>query len=199
MRYFAFPVLWAILLTGCQVSEKAGRLPSNSAEQKGPKKNYSQLTLKEETNSPNIGISSYTLITNNAEAHRGDAEAIMRLKKDLPLAMQTKDASLFDRILARDFTFRAEDEFYERAGYIRNRVERPQTVSSAQYENLVLQLFGDVAVLTYRNIVKVNDAIGRVGTYHMSWADIYVKENGEWKIGAIHLIEARVDKSESAR
>jgi hypothetical protein len=41
-----------------------------------------------------------------------EAEAMMRLRAKLPLAVQTKDAALFDRILARGFTFRAEDEFW---------------------------------------------------------------------------------------
>lgn len=194
MRYSAFPVLSVILFVGCQGGERADRAQPDSAVQTEATRKYSQLTLKEEAHSRNIGISSYTLITNNDEAHRRDAEAIMRLKKDLPLAVQTKDASLFNRIFARDFTFRAEDEFYEREEYIRNRVERPQTVTSAQYENLVLQFFGEVGVLTYRNVVKVNEANGTIETYQMSWADVYVKENGAWKIGAIHLIDKRVEK-----
>jgi ketosteroid isomerase-like protein len=131
------------------------------------------------------------LITANVEADRADAEAIMRLRANLPLAVQTKDAVLFDRILARGFTFRAADEFWNREQYIRSRVEEPEQVGSARYENLVLQLFGEVAVSTYRNVVQLRDASGKAETLYMTWASVYVKEGGEWKIGAVHMIDKK--------
>jgi ketosteroid isomerase-like protein len=131
------------------------------------------------------------LITDDVEADRGEAEAIMRLRGKLPLAVQTKDAALFDRILARGFTFRAEDEFWNREQYIRKRVEEPETVGSARYENLVLQLFGEVAVSTYRNVIQLTDASGQAETLYMTWASVYVKEGGEWKVGAVHMIDKK--------
>lgn len=191
MKYFAFVLLWIILFTGCQVSEKTARQQSDSTKQPGTAKRYSQIILKVDYVIPTVGISNYTLITDDVEAHRKDAEAIMRVKKDWPLAMQTKDEALFNRILARNFTFRAEDEFYERMNYIRDRVQSPVTVETAQYENLVLQFFGEGAVLTYRNIVKGKDDRGEAETWLYTWADIFVKEDGEWKIGASHLIGGR--------
>jgi len=195
MRYFAFTLLWATLMIGCQVSEKTANQQSNLSKQTEVIKKFSQVTVKEETNNANIGISSYTLITDNAEAHRADAEAIMQVKKNYPLAMQTQDRTLFNRILARDFTFRGENEFFGREDYINNRVQAPKSDFSVQYENLVLQFFGEIAVLTYRNIAKNKDASGQPDEIeYMTWADIYVKENGEWKIGGVHLIEYRAEK-----
>src|ERR1041385_5061756 len=70
-------------------------------------KKYRQETISVDRPSSKVDISSYVLITANLEADRGDAEAIIRLRAKLPQAVQTKDAALFDRILARDFTFRA--------------------------------------------------------------------------------------------
>ena len=95
----------------------------------------------------------------------------------------SKDAALFDRFLARGFTFRAEDEFWNREQYIRKRVEEPETVGSARYENLVLQFFGDIAVSTYRNVLQGTDAGGKTETLYMTWASVYVKEDGEWRWG----------------
>jgi ketosteroid isomerase-like protein len=189
MRSSAFVMLWAIPLIGCQGGRNGGnRRPGSEGE---ANREYSQVTVNLDRPSPNIDISSYVLITDAAEADRGAAEAIMRLKGEFPLAVQTKDAALFDRIFARDFTFRAADEFWQREEYIRNRVERPETVKSARYDNLVLQFFGEVAVLTYRNAVQVKHASGNEETLYMSWADVYVKEGGEWKIGAVHLIDKK--------
>jgi len=190
MKYFAFILFWSIFLTGCEVSEKASNQQSNTTNQATAKK-YSQVNLKVDYDVPTVGINDYTLITDDVEAHRKDAEAIMRIKKDVPRAMQTKDAALFDRVLAKGFTFRASYEFFNRDDYIRDRVNSPVTVETAQYENLVLQLFGDTAMLTYRNIVKGKDNQGQPETWRYTWAEIFVKEDGEWKVGSLHEIEDR--------
>ena len=167
--------------------------PANTEKGKAAKRQYTQVTVSVDRPSPNVGISSYVLITDDLQSDRADAEAIMRVRTKLPLAVQTKDAALFDRILARGFTFRAADEFWNREQYIRNRVGEGERVGLARYENLVLQLFGEVAVSTYRNIVQLKDASGKAETLHMSWASVYVKEGGEWKIGAVHLIDKKSD------
>jgi uncharacterized lipoprotein YajG len=106
MKHFIFIALCLIPLTSCQVNEKTANQPSNLSKQTEVSKKLSQVIIKEETGNPKIVISSYTLITDNAEAHRADAEAVMRVKKNFPLAVMTKDRALFERILARNFVFR---------------------------------------------------------------------------------------------
>jgi len=107
---------------------------------------HEQLTIKVDRPSPTIDISSYILITDNSETDRPEATELMRVKADLPRAVQTKDKSLFESILARDFTFRGENEWYERDAYIRARVESRERIVTVRYENLVLQFFGPMAV-----------------------------------------------------
>ena len=154
---------------------------------------YEQIAMQSGEQAPGINLAGYTLITNDPERDRLDAADIMRVKAAWPRAMQTKDTALFESILARDFTFRAEDEWYERDAYIRNRVESHERVIAVRYENLVLQFFDQVAVLTYRNVVKHTDATGKPDTLHMSWADIFVRERGTWKIRGSQLISLRVE------
>jgi hypothetical protein len=194
MRPFICTLVEVLLLMAYQGSQKSSAGEAHAAEPSEAKKKYSQVTLKEERRSDNIGITTYTLITDDFNSSRRDAEVIMQLKWDLPLAMQTKDRNVFNRILARNFTFRGENEFYEREDYIRNRVERKEIVESADYQNLVLQFFGETAVLTYRNIVRVKNVTDNPEVWRMSWSDVFIREDGQWKIGAIHLIEARVEK-----
>lgn len=153
-----------------------------------------QLTIQVDQKLSSIDIKSYTLITSDAKRDRPDAAEIMRVKADWPRAMQTKSEALFDSILARSFTFRAEGQWHERDAYIRDRVGSVETVDLARYENLVLQIFGDVAVLTYRNIISGTDgATGLPETWHYSWADVFVREDGKWKIGGSHLISERAE------
>ena len=157
---------------------------------------HDQLTISNERRVPGVDLTTYSLITTNPEADRRAADAILEVKLSWPHAMQTKDAALFDRILARTFTFReADGRLLARDAYIRDRVQRSETVAAARYENVVLQLFGQIAVLSYRNVVSGTDAGGKPETWHMSWVDIFVREDGRWKIGASHMVSERVEKA----
>ncbi len=164
--------------------------PVRAQETEAPR--LEQATISVDQKQSSIDIKNYTLITDNAKRDRPAASEIMRVKAEWPRAMQTKDKALFESILARSFTFRAEDEWYERDAYIRDRVGSEETVETVRYENLVLQLFGEVAVLTYRNIVSgVDGATGLPEIWHYSWADVFLLEDERWKIGGSHLISER--------
>ena len=183
-------LLIAALLLGCGGRDDAGaQRPARDAAD-AAKPTLTQMTVTQERPSPNVDITSYVLVAEDPKAVRAEAEAIMRVKAAWPLAMQTKDEALFERILARGFTFRGEDQFWNRADYIRDRVNPAgATVESARYENLVLQFFGDIALLTYRNVIDITRVGGEPATLRLSWADIYVRESEEWKIGGSHLID----------
>jgi ketosteroid isomerase-like protein len=191
MRTYSLVLLSIILMIYHEsgyTNDIGERETKETTETKGKHK---QVTLNFDQQSPNVDIRSYVLITDKLDADRVEAEAIMRLRAKLPLAVQTKDAALFNSILARDFTFRAADEFWNREDYIRNRVEESETALSAHYENVVLQLFGDVAVSTYRNAIELNDNRGKAGTLQITLASVYVKADGRWKIGAVYLINKK--------
>jgi hypothetical protein len=146
---------------------------------------------------PQVRLSSYTLIADDIDARKSDAEAVMQVKIELPRAVQTKEADRFERILARNFVFRADDQFYGRAAYIRERTNNKDTVITADYENVVLQFIGEMAFLTYRNIVVLEPG-GPENTAHMTWADMLVKEDGLWKFVAVHLIDSKMEKDPKA-
>jgi hypothetical protein len=158
-----------------------------------------QVTLTTRSRYPQVRLSSYTLICDDkdVQARKADAEAVMQVKIELPRAVQTKEADRFERILARNFVFRAEGQFYGRADYIRERAKNKDTVITADYQNVVLQFIGDVALLTYRNIVVMEPG-GPENTVDMTWADILVRESGQWKFRAVHLIDSRVEAKRAA-
>ena len=109
------------------------------------------------------------------------------------MAMQTKDSALFNEAVAKNFTFRAEDEFYNRDDYIKDRIAGRWNVDTVRYQNLVLQLFGNIAMLTYRNVLNGTDDFGKPDTEYYSWGEIFIKENGKWKVASLHQIDAQID------
>lgn len=152
-----------------------------------------RMTMPPSHRVPGVALDGYTLIAADSAAYHQRAEAVMAVKLAWPLAVRTKDAALFDRILARDFTLReADGTLYDRKAYIRDRVHSPEQVVAVRYENVVLQFFGPLALLTYRNVLDHRAPTGRPDTLRLTWADIFVEENGNWRIGASHLIDERV-------
>jgi ketosteroid isomerase-like protein len=91
-------------------------------------------------------------------------------------------------VLARNFISQGEDEFFNREEYIRDRVNGKWLITDVKYENLVLEFFGDLGMLTYRNKVTEKDEFGKVNLYTWFWTDIWVKENGRWKIRVLRAI-----------
>jgi hypothetical protein len=156
---------------------------------------YEQFYIRDidSTSTPTIKIHGLTLVTKNIDDERRDAIEILKLKHSWPLAMQTKNRELFEKILSKDFTFRGEDEFYTKTDYIDNREVGTWTIDTVTYENLVLQFFDGRALLTYRNILNGTDKNGVEDTEYYCWADIYVKESDGWKILGSHNIEGRIE------
>jgi ketosteroid isomerase-like protein len=181
MRIIYIVGLSLIILFGCnQSEEKVNEVDATT---------FAQHVIKENNRSSTVGIDSFFLITNNLHADKEKAKGIMEAKRNWPLAMQNKDRNLFEDILAKGFSFRAGNEFWNRKEYIEDRVKTPIIVDTAQYENLVLQFFGNTALLTYRNIITGKDSIGVDEKWQYSWADVYTQEKGKWKIAGSHLIQ----------
>jgi len=151
------------------------------------------LSDPDSSSTPTVLIPGLTFVTDNLEIEKKDALEILKLKHRLPLAMQTKNRDLFEDILAKGFTFRAETEFFNRADYISNRVSGTWTIDTVKFENLVLQLFDKKALLTYKNTLKGTDDKGNIDIENYSWADIYVKQGDNWKVLGIHEIDSRIE------
>lgn len=149
---------------------------------------YVQVNYTIDLNAPTVSITNYTLISNNLQRDSFNAREIIKAKVLLPLAMQKHDAVLFDSVLAKNFISQGEDEFFNREEYIHDRVNGKWLITDVKYENLVLEFFGDLGVLTYRNKVTEKDESGKVTLYTWFWADVWVKENGRWKIKVLRAI-----------
>jgi hypothetical protein len=156
---------------------------------------YQQVFIKDldTISTPTIFIEGLNLITKDVEKDQVNALEILALKHKWPLAMKTKSRELFEEILSNDFVIRGEDEFLTRQDYINDRVAGIWTIDTVRYQNLVLQFFDNKALLTYRNVLNGTDDNGVPDREFYTWADMYVKENGNWKILSSNGIDARYE------
>ncbi|RYD73083.1 MAG: nuclear transport factor 2 family protein [Sphingobacteriales bacterium] len=146
--------------------------------------------------SPTVKIESYTLVSSGQVDRLKDAAAIIDLKQKWPMVMQSPNRLGFDTILSKDFTFTGDGLVLNRAGYINNRLSPSDwKITFVQYDNISLQFFDSIGLLSYKNqVTNHNVKTNEVEKEHISWADIYVKENGKWKIGASHTVDVQIEK-----
>ena len=149
---------------------------------------YVQVKYDIDVNTPTVGINNYTLITNDLGRDSSAAREIIKTKVTLPLAMQKHDSLLFESILASGFIYQGEEAFFNRAEYIHDRITAKWMISDARYENLVLEFFDGYGVLTYRNKITEKDEFGKDQLYTWFWTDIWIKENGKWKLKDLRAI-----------
>ncbi len=182
MQFFPILILLAMIY-GCNE-------PVNPVTTSG---SFQQININEENTTPTVDIRSFALITNDRTKDSMDAREILKVKRNFPLAMQRKDSLLFEQILAKSFTFRADDEFFNREDYIQNRIHGTWNIDTVRYQNLALQIMGELALLTYKNSLNGTDDAGRSNLEKYTWADLYGKEDGKWKLLSVHCIDAKIE------
>ena len=178
MKYAIILSIVALSTTSC--NQQKEHLPGPPISEKNSP--YLLVKYDIDVNTPTVGITNYTLISNDLSRDSANAREIIQAKVILPLAMQKHDAALFDRVLAKDFISQGEDEFFNREEYIRDRVSGTWMISDVQYENLVLAFYDGYGILTYTNKVKEKDEFGKEQLFTWIWTDVWVKENGQWKL-----------------
>jgi len=182
-----------VVACSCREVQKTGKnADKNSAN------NYSVLVISEDSSTPSVDISKYTLVSHQQKDRRNDAREILQVKRKWPLAMQSLNPLAFDSILSKNFIFKGGDQIFTRADYIKNRTTPAEwIITFVKYDNVTLQFFGDTGILSYVNqITNKNTITGAIEYEHISWVDIYVIEDGKWKIGAAHSIDYRLELSE---
>ncbi len=145
-----------------------------------------------------IKIDNYTLINSKEGKRQKDAADIIELKRKWPQVMQSPNRVGFDTILSKNFTFFGEGRLLNREEYIQDRLTTSDwKITFVKYDNVTLQFFDSIGLLTYRNqVTNENVKTNEIEIEYISWADIYVKEQGKWKIGASHTIDVRIEQVE---
>lgn len=141
--------------------------------------------------SATIEMDKYFLVKHKNENLEAAANEVMYVKRRWPQAMQSLDRNEFESILSEEFTFVGGGQLLNREEYIQHRTTPSEwKITHVQYHDLTLQFFGEKALLSYRNVVtNENMNNGDVEVEKISWSDVFVKENDQWKIGGTHVID----------
>jgi len=121
------------------------------------------------------------------------AKEFMVLQKAEDDAESKKDIAALDRLLSDDFVFTAptgaitdKKQFLE--GVRNDAPEEGQTIS---YDDATARVYGRTAVVRYLLIVKGRDKNGKDYANRYRNTVVWVKQQGHWRMVAIHVSRLR--------
>jgi ketosteroid isomerase-like protein len=112
-----------------------------------------------------------------------DRAILEQLNRDYVASVQHADVRRFDEILAEDFYCSNPDgSLVDRAEFLR-QTARGVTISGLEPQDVLIRLFGDVAIIHACTSYKTADGEMKSGRY----TDVWARQNGIWLAISAHV------------
>jgi ketosteroid isomerase-like protein len=112
-----------------------------------------------------------------------DLEVLQALNRDYIASVQGGDVARFEEILAEDFHCSNPDgSLVDRKAFL-EQTARPVTISNLRAEDVLIRLFGDIAIVHGRTRYGLPD--GR--EVHGRYTDVWARQGDTWKAVSAHV------------
>jgi ketosteroid isomerase-like protein len=112
-----------------------------------------------------------------------DREILEQLNRDYVAAVQNSDVARFEEILADAFYCSNPDgSLVDRREFLK-QTARPVTISDLRATDVIIRLYGDVAIIHARTTYKTADGGSKSGRY----TDVWARQNGQWLAISAHV------------
>jgi ketosteroid isomerase-like protein len=126
----------------------------------------------------------------NQEPDKLVEEEILRIENNLFTAIKDKDTKRLDNILAEDFVHRNPITGEQnKAEFLTAISSLPLEIISVWSEDMKVNVFSDVAVMTGTQKAKVRVTDGTEAIGATAFTDIFVKREGKWVLSLAHGVE----------
>jgi ketosteroid isomerase-like protein len=114
---------------------------------------------------------------------QADLELLEQLNRDYVAAVQNSDVGRFDEILADEFYCSNPDgTLVDRAAFL-EQTARPVTIRGLEPRDVIIRLFGDVAIVHARTTYRTADGEAKSGRY----TDVWARRDGTWLAVSAHV------------
>jgi ketosteroid isomerase-like protein len=117
-------------------------------------------------------------------------QEILLLEEEIFGAVKGRDASVLERVLADDFVYRSPGRQVSRDDFLKLCGAFPFEISSVRGEELKVNVYGDLAVVTGLQIAKTKGDDGKEEQSVVAFTDVFVKQNGKWMLSLAHAVDA---------
>jgi ketosteroid isomerase-like protein len=112
-----------------------------------------------------------------------DLDALHTLNHEYIASVQRGDVRRFDEILAAEFYCSNPDgTLINREGFL-VQTSRPVTIRNLQAHDVLIRLFGDVAIIHARTTYTLPDGGHGAGRY----TDVWARQHGSWLCVSAHV------------
>ena len=112
-----------------------------------------------------------------------DIAELQQLNRDYIRSVQTSDVRRFDEILAEEFYCSNPDgSLVDRKAFLA-QTARPVTISNLEAHDVLIRMFGDVAIIHARTTYTLAD--GRAGSGR--YTDVWARQKGWWLTVSAHV------------
>jgi len=120
-----------------------------------------------------------------AEASR----EILVLEEEIFDAIKNQDADVLDRVLTGDFVYRNPGQEVGREDFLKLCANFPYEITSIRGEELKVNVYGSLAVVTGLQFAKAKGDDGKEETSVVAFTDVFVKQSDKWRLSLAHAVD----------
>src|SRR5215468_11243194 len=109
-------------------------------------------------------------------------QAILLLEEEIFGAVKCRDASALERVLAEDFVYRNPGQEVARDDFLKLCATFPYEITSIRGEELKVNVYGDLAVVTGLQIAETAGGEGQKEKSVVAFTDVFVNQEGKWML-----------------
>jgi ketosteroid isomerase-like protein len=114
---------------------------------------------------------------------QSDLETLEQLNRDYIASVQNSDITRFDEILADEFYCSNPDgTLVDRAAFL-EQTARPVTIRDLEAREVIIRMFGDVAIIHARTTYRTADGEAKSGRY----TDVWARQGAAWRAVSAHV------------
>ena len=125
----------------------------------------------------------------NSEELAEAQQALLLLEEEIFTAVKNRDTDALERVLTDDFVYRSLGRQVARDDFLKLCAAFPYEIISIQGEDLSVNVYGDIAVITGLQIAKTAGGESEEETSAVAFTDVFVKQKGKWMLSLAHAVD----------
>jgi len=125
----------------------------------------------------------------NSEKLTEAQQEILLLEEEIFGAVKSRDASVLERVLTDDFVYRSPGQEVSRDDFLKLCATFPYEITAIRGEELKVNVYGNLAVVTGLQIAKTAGGEGKEETGAVAFTDVFVKQKDKWMLSLAHAVD----------
>ncbi len=134
--------------------------------------------------------SAQTNKASEIEKLSGAQQTVLRAEEEIFAAVKNQDAPALSRLLTDDFVYRSPgNQEVAKEDFLKLAASFPVRIISVWGEEMKVNVYGNLAVLTGLQLARTRDQEGREQVSAVSFTDVFVKRKGRWLLTLAHAVD----------